>query len=191
MFSATEAQQKQWEATIPKLATREELKNDVKNAESNFQLECMRTKSAEDTLHLLRLDNLRKEIDEQQGKVTQQLEAVFERLRFLETENATLKAKQSVQPQPSELHDNILLAQSTAAHRPENSQAPCLQHASISEVFARRGTVPSGNPRSEVCPEISSFLEIPELHLRSEMPNSRQKTGPLRLINFDDLLTTF
>ena len=47
--------------------------------------------------------------------------------------------------------------------------------------------MPRNNPRSEVCPEISSFPDIPELHLRYEMPNFRQKTRPLRLINFDEL----
>ena len=43
-----------------------------------------------------------------------------------------------------------------------------------------------GNPRSEVRPELSGSHEIPELHLRSEMPNTSQKTRPLRFINLDD-----
>ena len=110
LFSLTKTQQNLWERAQPELVTRVELKTGLEKLQSNFQVEQIRWKSADDTLFQKRFDHLRKEMAEQQGKVAQQFQAFSERVHSLEIENASLKAKLSVQPQPSELYRDVLLA---------------------------------------------------------------------------------
>ena len=167
------------------MVTQMQLKATCEKLQGDSRVEMLRSTSGEHTWSQIQFDHLRKEMAERETKTAQQINAISNRLHSLETENATLKAKLSVQPQTFELYRDLLLAQAGLPRFAENCASQLQQHA---PTFP--SPLPRGNLRSEVEPGISGPPEISESHSISEIPNPGQRNKPLRLVQFDDFKLT-